>query len=252
MSTGNFTWFDLMTTDVASARAFYTALFGWETREFDFAPGYPIIHVAGIGIGGIARKPAGDPSPSHWLSVLTTDDIDATLAKLQALGGRVYAPPMPIPNVGRYAVVADPQGAAFCLLQHENEQPKPTFPKSAANISWSELQTTDSKAALAFYTELLGWPVQSWEIPGAGAYYLVGHAHNAGIMDQPPGTPPGVPPFWMVYVDVQNTDATAAKVKELGGAVLHGPDDIPEVGRFAVFADPTGAVFAVMQSKPRA
>ncbi|MFN7144428.1 MAG: VOC family protein [Myxococcota bacterium] len=251
MSTGNFTWFDLMTTDVASARAFYTALFGWETREFDFAPGYPIIHVAGIGIGGIAQKPAGDPSPSHWLSVLTTDDLDGTLARLQELGGRVYAPPMAIPNVGRYAVVADPQGAAFCLLQHENEQPKPTFPKGAANIGWAELQTTDSKGALAFYTTLLGWPVQNWEMPGAGTYYLVGHAHNAGIMDMPPGTPPELPPHWLVYVDVQNTDATATKVKELGGAVLHGPDDIPGVGRFAVFADPTGAVFAVMQSAPR-
>ncbi len=248
MSTGKFTWFDLMTTDVAAARAFYTQLFGWETREVDFAPGYPILHVAGFGIGGIAQKPAGDPSPSHWLSVLTTDDIDGTLAKLQERGGRVYAPPMPIPGVGRYAVVADPQGAAFGLLQHENEQPKPTFPKGATNISWSELDTPDPEAALAFYNELLGWPApQEWDMGPMGTYYGVGHAHDAGIMR----APPGVPPHWLVYVDVEDTDATAGKVKELGGQVLHGPADIPNVGRFAVFADPQGAAFAVMQSARR-
>lgn len=108
--------------------------------------------------------------------------------------------------------------------------------------SWSELLTTDPAAAASFYRELLGWEIEPMDMEG-GQYHVVkvaGEAH-AGIMTLPPGSPPR-PPSWGVYVTVDDVDASAKRVTALGGQVLLAPTDVVGVGRFALVADPQGAM----------
>jgi hypothetical protein len=240
MSTGNFVWFDLMVDAPAVAHAYYAALFGWSIVEH--CPEYRMISAAGAGIGGIA--PSGGHAPNHWLPYVTVDDLHATLATVERLGGRVLLAATPIPGTGTFAIIADRQGASIGVIRLDNESPQTPAPKGANAISWSELQTTDVADALAFYREIFGWKSEPWDMGNGTTYHMVGASHNAGIM----AGPKGVPPFWLVYVNVADADAAVAKSNGLGGKVVFGPHAMKDVGRFAILADPTGAAFAVMQS----
>ena len=239
MSTGKFCWFDLMSTDVPAARAFYTELFGWDIREHNAQ--YAMIHDrAGRGLGGMMAANPGQPSA--WLPYVTTDDIAITMNRVRELGGKVFME-HDAPEVGKFAIYADPQGAALAAIQLKNDTGNYPREKGENHIAWSELNTTDPAAALAFHAGVFDWKSESW----GPDYILVGDEHSAGITRGQPG----VPSNWLVYVNSQNTDATVAKVESLGGKVMMPGTDIPNIGRFAVFADPTGGVFAVMQSFPK-
>lgn len=239
MSAGKFCWFDLMTTDVAAARAFYVALFDWDVR--DHSGEYCMIHDrAGRALGGMMAASPG--VPSSWLPYVTVDDIGGALAKVTELGGRVYMRHT-APEVGEFAIYADVQGAVIAALQPS--RPLDPYPreKGESHICWSELHTSAPAAALVFYTGVFGWKSEAW---GAD-YFMIGDEHAGGIM----AGRPGVPPHWLIYVNSTDTDATAASVVRLGGRIVAPPQDLTGVGRFAVFADPTGGVFAVMQSVRR-
>lgn len=239
MSTGRFCWFDLMSHDLPATSTFYAGLFGW--RFVDHNPGYTLITDAqGRTLGGAMAASGGQPSA--WLPYVTTEDIDATVQTVRDAGGVVYARPE-VEGIGRVAIFADPQGAVIAAIQLT--QAETTYPrhKDEPHIAWSELHTSDPEAAYAFYADLFAWPVERW----GGDYLLVGHEHNAGILR----AHGGAPPHWLIYVNTQDTDATARRVAELGGHTIVAPQDLPGVGRFAVFADPAGAVFAVMKSAPR-
>lgn len=239
MSTGRFIWYDLMTTEVVEARAFYTSVFGWDCREH--GPEYWMIHVDGQAIGGMVHMDASHGAPNHWIAYVTTDDFSGTVAKVREQGGRVYFEKA-IEGLGEFAVIADRQGAVISPFQMTNEPPPKSVAKAMNFISWAELHTSDPDDALAFYQALFGWKSQSW----GSDYYLVGDEHSGGIMKGHGG-----PPSWLLYVNVASTDSTAEAAVAAGGQVLVGPRDIPRIGRFAVFVDPTGAVFAVMQSFSR-
>ena len=118
--------------------------------------------------------------------------------------------------------------------------------KTHGAFSWSELMTTDPKAATAFYAKLFGWNIQTMDM-GTGPYHVVkaGETSVGGVMGMPPNAP-GMPPMWGCYVTVKNVDETAAQCSTLGGTVLMPPTDIPTIGRFAVLKDPQGAVINVM------
>jgi predicted enzyme related to lactoylglutathione lyase len=112
---------------------------------------------------------------------------------------------------------------------------------------WYELMTNDQPAAARFYGELFGWQFEKSPNP-AHNYTLikVNGKPSAGVMDQPPQCK-AMSPAWGIYICVTNADETAAKVLKLGGKVFAGPQDIPDVGRFAVLQDPQGAVFMILQ-----
>lgn len=244
MSTGKFCWFDLMSTDVATATAFYEALFGWKIDDHN--AGYGMIHDRnGKGLGGIMAAQPG--MPSAWLAYVTTDDVDATAAKVTELGGTIFVRNTAA-GVGEFLIYADRQGAVLSAFRFddqyrgENAGPYPRE-KGEAHICWAELHTNDPADALAFHQGVYGWKGETW----GGDYILIGDEHAGGITR----LRSEAPPHWLIYVNTPNTDATVARVKELGGHCVAGPMDIPNVGRFAVFMDPTNAVFAVMQNVAR-
>jgi uncharacterized protein len=119
--------------------------------------------------------------------------------------------------------------------------------KTHGAFSWSELMTSNPKAACEFYGTLFGWKVETSDM-GSGPYHVVkiGDTSVGGIMGKPPGTPAGMPSMWGCYVTVNNVEEALAKVKSLGGTVLMEPMDVKGVGRMAVIQDPQGAALSVI------
>lgn len=243
---GRFVWHDLMTSDVDKAVAFYTELFGWGIKEADMGGWkYRMIQAGGTEHGGFAPLEADRGLPSHWVSYCTVDDVDAAVARSEKLGGRTFVPGSDIPGTGRFAVIADPQGAVISPFKPNawgGDSPMPTGP-----FCWDELMATDPAAAAKFYGEVFGWKTEAQDMGGGMTYHLWKRANGydaGGMMKKPEGVGPAV---WLPYVAVDDADASAARVPQLGGQVCVPPTDIPNVGRFAVFNDPTGATTAILK-----
>ena len=245
---GTFVWHDLMTSDVEKAKRFYTELLGWEIEIWK--PGemdYPMISAAGTQWGGFNTLPPGQPMPPHWLSYVAVDDLDAALGRVERAGGKMLAPTMEIPEVGRFAVVADPEGAVISAYQPAGEGPQGGEQTMApGSFCWHELLTKDIEGVKAFYRDVFGWDTAEMDMGEGGTYCLfkLGDKRTGGMMALPEGA--GAPPSWNVYVAVEDTDKTVAKAESLGASVHVRGTEIPSVGRFAVIADPTGAVFSVL------
>ncbi len=247
-NTGRFVWHELHTTDRAKAQKFYQTLFRWETKEVPMGPGepYTLCLLGGKDQAGITKSKAPPSVPSHWLPYVAVDDVDRYTSKAKDLGGRVLNTPMDIPNVGRFSVVADPQGAAFAIYKHIKPYPEEGRPADGA-FCWEELVTTDPEAASKFYASLFGYTIDKQDMGPMGFYYVCkrGEQMTAGIMKIPPQSPPHA--MWVEYVAVADVDATVRNAKEIGAKVHMPPTDIPKIGRFSVIADPTGAAIAVFK-----
>ncbi len=117
-----------------------------------------------------------------------------------------------------------------------------------ATFTWNELATRDTAKVGAFFSELLGWTIETVDMPqGPYMIFKKGETMTGGMMDMAQyGVPDGTPPHWLSYIQVPDVDASAAKVTELGGTVAVPPTDIPNVGRFCVITDPAGAYVALM------
>ncbi len=257
MAKSRFVWHDFFAADVDGAKRFYGELFGWTWKPGEH--GYTHIFVGDKGIGGVMKLEDEQKKmglPPHWLPYISVDDAKKAAKRVTELGGRVYHEE-DIPNVGQFAIGADPQGAMFSPFHHTGkgaEQPESNEPPGTYNFCWDELLTSDTDAAARFYTTLFGWTAEHLEMPGFGRYTLLkrpgvkdatGADKNAGgIMKLPPGVPH---PFWLAYIAVPNADATVEKAKKLGATVTTPPMDIPDVGRFATMLDAQHAPFAVLQ-----
>lgn len=121
--------------------------------------------------------------------------------------------------------------------------------KSAhGTFCWYELITRDVSAATKFYSELIGWKAEDSGMPGMQySMFKAGDKAVAGMMAMPGEIPAEVPSHWMAYVTVDDVDSLVGKVKQLGGEVLHGPQDVPTVGRFLTIKDPSGAVISLIK-----
>ena len=117
---GAFSWFELMTSDVDGAKKFYANLFGWATEAMPMGDmNYTIVKVGEEGLGGImATPPQAAGSPPNWGVYVTVNDVDATARKAEELGGKILVPPTDIPNVGRFCVLQDPQGATISAITY--------------------------------------------------------------------------------------------------------------------------------------
>lgn len=247
MGTGDFVWYDLLTTDTAAAIAFYGRVVGWSTQDFPGGKGHYTMWVGSQGpLGGVMTLPdevAKMGAPPHWMSNVTVADLDASVAKVKALGGRVYKEPEAIPTVGRFAVIGDPQGGALSLFQMESEM-KPHDGDKHGEFCWREFAAPDHEAALRFYGELLGWSLmQSMDMGPMGSYLIYGKDGKqlGGMFRKPDDMPMAA---WVYYINVDDLDAAIGRATEGGAKLLMGPADVPG-GRIAQFMDPQGAFFAL-------
>jgi predicted enzyme related to lactoylglutathione lyase len=179
---------------------------------------------------------------------VTVQNVDEAVKKAEGLGAKVFAPPFDVMDAGRMAVLQDPTGAVFQVWQ-ANKHIGAKILNEPGALCWTELTTTDTKAAEQFYTQLFGWSPKH-SAPGAPMEYTefsVAGTPSIGMMAKPADMPAHIPSYWMPYFQVTSVDASASKAKELGGKAMVGPQDIPGTGRFAILADPQGAMFAVFQ-----
>lgn len=242
---GRFVWHELMTTDPQAAGAFYSKVLPWKTQSSGM-PDYTLWVSGKTMTAGLMAQPesarqAG--APPSWLVYIGTPDVDGTAAAAERLGGKVLKAPADIPNVGRFAVLADPHGAAFAVF---TPGPMPEGGGSPpTDFTWHELATSDPQGALAFYSELFGWGHgPAHDMGPAGTYQIIEHggAQVGGIykvMDA------SKPPHWLTYIHVASVDKAAAAAKAAGGRVTQGPMEVPGGSRIAQILDPQGGAFAV-------
>jgi predicted enzyme related to lactoylglutathione lyase len=242
-------WVDIGVPDPQVAADFYGELFGWDLPEGpEEAGGYRLATVRDHRVAGVGVQQ--NPGPPVWATYVATDDADATAAKVEGAGGQVLVAPMDVLDVGRMAVFVDLVGAVFSVWQ-AGSHPGSELVNEPGTWSWSELLTTDLDASKAFYGAVFGWTANSQGAGPMGEYteWQVDGRSVAGMMQKPPMIPAEVPPFWAVYFAVIDTDATLARIPELGGTVITPAMDI-EPGRFATVADPAGGIFNVIALAP--
>jgi len=250
---GTFCWFECGTTDAAAAKKFYTEVFGWNSVDVpmpgDSGGQYTLFKLGDDDIAGLypLTGPQFEGVPSHWATYVAVDSADDSNARALSLGAKSVLPPMDVPGVGRIAMVTDPTGANIALFQAGEHHATPELGHKQGVFGWSELATRDTQAAGVFYSELFGWTQKTEE--GGPIQYTEFQVDGQSIggmmaMTEQHGD---APPHWLPYVMVEDCDATAAKAGESGATVSVPPNDIPDVGRFSVFADPTGATLAIIQ-----
>jgi len=244
---GTPSWFDLGTPDLDAAIGFYSALFGWEVEVGPPETGhYSMARIRGRDVAGLADQQG--PGPAAWSTYLAVDDLDVTLGRAVGHGAQVLVGATDVSQAGRFAVVADPGGAVVSFWQAAEHRGAGRVGEPGC-VLWSELTTRAVDESLEFYRDVVGLT----SVLGSstmGDYYELHRADGrtvAGLMSMSGDAwDDQVPNSWMVYFASDDPDATAARCVELGGSVPVPPMDIPP-GRFAVLADPQGAVFSVMR-----
>jgi len=248
---GQFVWHDLVTDDAAAARDFYGRLFGW---DFQGVQGEGVVYTTilheGLPIGGIAPIEDVDaelPS-SRWVSVLSVEDVDAAVSVVERAGGTVDMAARDNVTRGRWALVTDPQGAMVVLLRSIGGDPPNLDPERLVSNRWmwNELWTDDLSASIELYGELVGYDVRASETAGAATVQVFTRDGNprAGLNLLPW---PEVRPNWLPYIKVDDAEAVARRVAELGGTVLIPPAPELRNGTTGLMMDPSGAAFAIQE-----
>jgi predicted enzyme related to lactoylglutathione lyase len=255
----NFIWYELMTPDPAGAARFYGAVVGWTIAATrDPAAGEVDYRMIGRSDGGNAGgilalnadMLAGGARPA-WLGYIHTSDVDAAIAAITADGGAVHMPATDLP-VGRIAMVSDPQGAAFYIMDPvpppgmEGMESDVFSVDQPQRVRWNELATSDPDAAVAFYKKHFGWS-QEGEMPMGelGAYRFIqrGDVGLGAVMPLMEGYPA---PMWNFYIGVDDIDRAHAAVTANGGTIMAEPMQVPG-GEFVVNGvDPQGAAFGLV------
>lgn len=246
---GMFCWVELAAKDGPAAKKFYTSLFDWGVNDIPSEAGpYSMLEKKGKDAGALYQLgPQQKGVPPHWNSYVAVESADATAARAKKLGGTVVMEPFDVMEHGRMAIIQDPALATFSIWQPKEHIGAQVVNEPGA-FCWNELYTTDPKRVGDFYSELFGWTREPMPLP-TGAEYTIfkkGDSQAAGMMKIPKEMGP-VPPHWLVYFAVDDSDKTAAKAKGMGGTVMVPPTDIPNIGRFAILNDPQGADFAVIR-----
>jgi len=240
-------WTDVTAPDLEAAKRFYAAVFDWtfEDTGADFG-NYNLCFLDGKMVAAVS-PPMQDmaDAPAAWSLYLWSEDLDGTARRVEQGGGKLLMGPMEIPGSGRMLFGFDPTDAAFGVWEPGQHRGAQVFGETGA-LSWAELNTRDGAAADAFYRGLFGYEQEQigdgetfdytvWKVGGA---QVCGRLQMTAEWGE-------LPPHWMVYFGVDDTDAAAQRVAANGGQVRHGPFDSP-YGRIVVVADPNGAVLSLI------
>jgi predicted enzyme related to lactoylglutathione lyase len=267
-------WVDTSQPNPDSAGEFYGGLFGWEFEDVmppDSEAKYLMARIRGRDVAAISSPPQAAPSMATWNTYVWVDSADETAAKAREAGGQVVTEPFDVMDAGRMAVIADPEGAVFCVWQ-ANENKGAQVVNEHGSVNFNGLNTRDPEGAKAFYGAVFGWDVLELG-PGGAMWTLAGYGDH--LEELTPGTREGmasmgapagfedvvaaltpirddqadVPPHWSVTFGVDDADATAERATRLGAELVVPPMDAPWV-RMTVIRDPQGATFIANQFVP--
>jgi uncharacterized protein len=253
---GEFCWVDLATPDVERAKSFYGELLGVEWEPAPGPPeetgGYGFLVKDGKQVAGIGPIQQ-EGQPPAWSSYVKVEDADATAEKAQAAGGQVIFGPIDLPNEsGRMAVLQDPTGA-FISINQQQRHPGAQLVNEPGSWTWNNLLTRDVVAAQDFYGQVFGWTatqpegapeyIWNWQLDGQRWPEGLG-----GLMRMGTDMPPEAPPYWQVYLMVENADEALKKTEEAGGKLIFGPLDVP-AARMATIFDPQGAAVSLLEGR---
>ncbi|MFC1662483.1 VOC family protein [Gemmatimonadota bacterium] len=258
---GRFVWYDLMTTDPGGAADFYSKVAGWTTAPWEGGQteegeAYVMWMNGETAIGGMMKLPEEaqqQGAPPHWIAYITTPDADTTIQEAKGLGARVLVEPKDLPSVGKFGVLQDPHGAVIAAFTPLEEAPGHRGPPRIGEVSWHELVTTNHEEAFRFYSTLFGWQkTDDMDMGEMGTYQMYGPEKGGpvsygGMYNKPAEMP--APPHWLYYVRVGDMQAAVERVKENGGQVLNGPEEVPGGDWVAQCMDPQGAAFALHSSE---
>jgi len=253
---GSFIWYELITPDPDGAKAFYDAVVGWTIGEA--SPEFNGYRMIGRSDGGSAGGvlPLTDEMRQHgarptWLGYIGVDDVDEAVAAIEKAGGKALMPAFDIPDIGRIALVADPQGVPFYVMKptppagNEDKVSDVFSPDRPGRVSWNELATRDPKAALDFYVSKFGWTKGDVMPMGdMGDYQFITH-HGVPLGAMMTAAPENQS-RWRYYIRVGNVDRAKQAVEAGGGTVIHGPQEVPGGDRILIGTDPQGAEFALV------
>ena len=249
---GQFTWYELLTSDPAAAAKFYGEVVGWDARDSGM-PGmdYTIFNSGERGVAGLMRQPdeMGDAPPA-WVGYVQVADTDATARDFETNGGKVHQPANDIPGVGRFAMLEDSTGGVIGVLQPTERAEAGPHQMTPKEVGWNELHATDGKAAADFYAARFGWTTVSEVEMGPGLTYrqfatpgLPDDSTAAGGMMTRHGD---YPPHWAYYFAVPDIDDAVRRVEAAGGKVLNGPMEVPGGAWVINGQDPQGAMFSLV------
>jgi predicted enzyme related to lactoylglutathione lyase len=256
---GSFIWYELITPDPVGAKDFYDAVVGWNIEpepsgEMDYRM---IVRTDNGNAGGVMRLT--DEMKTHgaratWLGYIAVDDVDRSVAATERAGGKALMPAFDIPDIGRIALVTDPQGAPFYLMKptppkgQEDKVSDVFSPDQSQRVSWNELSTTDPAAARAFYSDQFGWGTDEFMDMGEmGQYRFLDHdGQRIGALC---GVMQGQQPKWRYYFRVPSVSAAKDIAEQKGGAIHMGPHEVPTGDSIIIGTDPQGAEFALVGGK---
>ena len=268
-------WVDTSQPDPEAAVSFYNGLFGWEFEDA-MPPGgagrYFIARLRGGDVAAVGSQPQGGSPRAVWNTYVWVESADETAARVEAAGGRVVMGPFDVLNAGRMAVLADPEGAAFCVWQAK-EHKGARIVNEPGSLNFNGLGTRDAEGAKSFYGSVFGWEtlalqggVEMWRLPGYGEFLAQSDPELRERQAASGAAPEGfadvvatlnpiaddrseVSAHWSVTFAVEDADATAETAARLGGQVIVPPFDAPWV-RMTVITDPQGATFTASKFVP--
>jgi hypothetical protein len=248
-----FVWHDLITTDVEAAKAFYAQVIGWNMQSFPGSEDYTVVSAGTVGVGGIMAIPPDAcerGAPACWQGYIAVDDVDDYAARILSRGGTIIRPATDIPNVGRFALAADPQGAVFIIFKPRSSDPMPSAaPNAPGLVGWNELHAVDGLKAFDWYAEMFGWTrSRDMDMGPMGIYRLfaTGGEPVGGMMTKMPEMPR---PFWAYYFNVASIDDAIERTTQAGGKVVNGPHEVPGPMFIVNCQDPQGAGFSMVATQ---
>ena len=248
-----FVWYELLTTDMSAAQSFYGKVVGWDVQDAS-TPGfaYRLFSTTGTPVAGLMELPLDGQKKGatpRWVGYVAVEDLEGAIDRLRRLGGTVYVPPTDS-NVGRLAVVADPQTATLALIRGLKYGDPAAAPGGLGRVVWHELFAADAKAAFEFYRSVLGWqqaepmtaPIKSYQLFAAGEWTM------GGMLNKIANAPV---PFWLYYFEVADLDVAIGQVRKEGGVITGGPVELSADIWMAHCIDPQGAVFALQGKRTK-
>lgn len=249
---GDFIWYELITGDPRAAKRFYDPVAGWTIADQPTGISdidYRMIDTGDGQVGGmltLTKDMRAHGAKPTWLGYIGVDEVDATLVKIDAEGGKTLMPAHDTPGVGRIAMAADPQGNPFYVMRGSVDQVSTSFaPEKAGHTAWNELVTSDLEAARRFYPAVFGWTLGEVMPMGEhGDYQFIDHGGRmiGAMMKAAPGAPTG----WGFAFHNTDIDGAVERIKSGGGTIRGGPMEVPGDQRALMASDPEGVPFMLV------